>query len=219
MVRRGDRRHRRRQGQRGAVAAGPDRVRGVPRGGSVNDPRNEWLFDDAGASTSRCPPADAGLPGGGGSRSETWCGSCPVPHRGRPTWSNHPARRHPWGRPVRKLALPRDAALVTILRGPRVIVPGRRTAGGRRRAAVRRGGRGEANCGAAARFPTPCSGYSGWHRHRIRFGRMPWPRGARCGWPAGPSGSRGRVTSAATAVSGHPMAMRATPSQPVWSAS
>lgn len=30
----------------------------------------------------------------------------------------------PWGgRPVRKLELPRDAALVTILRGPRVIVP------------------------------------------------------------------------------------------------
>jgi len=30
----------------------------------------------------------------------------------------------PWGgRPLRKLQLPRDAALVTILRGPRVIVP------------------------------------------------------------------------------------------------
>lgn len=30
----------------------------------------------------------------------------------------------PWGgKPVRKLALPRDAALVTILRGTRVIVP------------------------------------------------------------------------------------------------
>lgn len=30
----------------------------------------------------------------------------------------------PWGgKPVRKLALPRDAALVTILRGARVIVP------------------------------------------------------------------------------------------------
>lgn len=30
----------------------------------------------------------------------------------------------PWGgKPVRKLQLPRDAALVTILRGPRVIVP------------------------------------------------------------------------------------------------
>jgi trk system potassium uptake protein TrkA len=30
----------------------------------------------------------------------------------------------PWGgRPVRKLALPRDVALVTILRGQRVIVP------------------------------------------------------------------------------------------------
>ena len=30
----------------------------------------------------------------------------------------------PWGgRPVRKLELPRDASLVTILRGPRVIVP------------------------------------------------------------------------------------------------
>ncbi|MBN4683763.1 TrkA family potassium uptake protein, partial [Pandoraea nosoerga] len=30
----------------------------------------------------------------------------------------------PWGgKPVRNLQLPRDAALVTILRGPRVIVP------------------------------------------------------------------------------------------------
>jgi trk system potassium uptake protein TrkA len=30
----------------------------------------------------------------------------------------------PWGgKPVRKLQLPRDVALVTILRGPRVIVP------------------------------------------------------------------------------------------------
>ena len=30
----------------------------------------------------------------------------------------------PWGgRPVRKLDLPRDTALVTILRGPRVIIP------------------------------------------------------------------------------------------------
>lgn len=30
----------------------------------------------------------------------------------------------PWGgKPVRRLQLPRDAALVTILRGPRVIVP------------------------------------------------------------------------------------------------
>ena len=30
----------------------------------------------------------------------------------------------PWGgKPVRKLELPRDVALVTILRGPRVIVP------------------------------------------------------------------------------------------------
>jgi trk system potassium uptake protein TrkA len=30
----------------------------------------------------------------------------------------------PWGgKPLRKLELPRDAALVTILRGPRVIVP------------------------------------------------------------------------------------------------
>ena len=40
----------------------------------VNDPRNEWLFDEAGASTSRCPPRgcwprSSRRP----SRSATWC--------------------------------------------------------------------------------------------------------------------------------------------------
>jgi trk system potassium uptake protein TrkA len=91
----------------------------------VNDPRNEWLFTDAwGVDVAVSTP--------------------------RMLWSlieeavavgdlvrlmqfrNRQANLveitlpddTPWGgKPVRKLQLPRDAALVTILRGPRVIVP------------------------------------------------------------------------------------------------
>jgi trk system potassium uptake protein len=70
----------------------------------VNDPRNEWLFTDAwGVDVAVSTPRMLG---------QANLVEITLPDD------------TPWGgKPVRKLQLPRDAALVTILRGPRVIVP------------------------------------------------------------------------------------------------
>jgi trk system potassium uptake protein TrkA len=91
----------------------------------VNDPRNEWLFTDAwgvdvAVSTPRmlCSLIEEAVAVGDLVRLMQF--------------RNRQANLveitlpddTPWGgKPVRKLQLPRDAALVTILRGPRVIVP------------------------------------------------------------------------------------------------
>jgi trk system potassium uptake protein len=91
----------------------------------VNDPRNEWLFDDAwgvdvAVSTPRMLASLVeeavavgdlvrlmGFRKGGANLLE-------ITLPDNTSWG---------GRPIRKLALPRDAALVAILRGNRVIVP------------------------------------------------------------------------------------------------
>ena len=93
--------------------------------GRVNDPRNEWLFTDAwGVDVAVSTPRDAGRPGrGGGDRRRPGPAVHPAPGSGQPG-RGHAAAGHPLaGAPVRDLQLPRDAALVTILRGGRVIVP------------------------------------------------------------------------------------------------
>ena len=91
----------------------------------VNDPRNEWLFDrgwgvDVAVSTPRMLASlveEAFAVGDVVRLMEFRQGNASlveVTLPGDTLWG---------GRPVRKLALPRDAALVTILRGKRVIVP------------------------------------------------------------------------------------------------
>src|ERR1700691_2856702 len=91
----------------------------------VNDPRNEWLFTDAwgvdvAVSTPRMLASlidEAFTVGALGRLMEVRRGQA---HLGEVTLPDNT----PWGgKPVRKLQLPRDAALVTILRGSRVIVP------------------------------------------------------------------------------------------------
>jgi trk system potassium uptake protein TrkA len=91
----------------------------------VNDPRNEWLFDDAwgvdvAVSTPRMLAAlveEAVTVGDLVRLMEFRKGMANLVEITLPDDT-------PWGgKPVRKLALPRDTALVTILRGPRVIVP------------------------------------------------------------------------------------------------
>ncbi|HEU0191415.1 MAG TPA: TrkA family potassium uptake protein [Mycobacterium sp.] len=91
----------------------------------VNDPRNEWLFTDAwgvdvAVSTPRMLASLVEEAVAVGDlvhlmefrKSRTNLLEITLPDD------------TPWGgKPVRKLQLPRDAALVTILRGPRVIVP------------------------------------------------------------------------------------------------
>lgn len=91
----------------------------------VNDPRNEWLFTDAwgvdvAVSTPRMLASLVEEAVAVGDlvrlmefrKSQTNLLEITLPDD------------TPWGgKPVRKLALPRDAALVTILRGTRVIVP------------------------------------------------------------------------------------------------
>lgn len=91
----------------------------------VNDPRNEWLFDeswgvDVAVSTPRMLASlveEAVAVGDLVRLLKFRTGSASLLEVTLPDDT-------PWGgRPVRKLELPRDAALVTILRGNRVIVP------------------------------------------------------------------------------------------------
>ena len=91
----------------------------------VNDPRNEWLFDEAwgvdvAVSTPRMLASlveEAVAVGDLVHIMEFRKGEANLLEITLPDDT-------PWGgRPVRKLDLPRDAALVTILRGNRVIVP------------------------------------------------------------------------------------------------
>ncbi|MGV0750297.1 potassium channel family protein [Mycolicibacter heraklionensis] len=91
----------------------------------VNDPRNEWLFTDAwgvdvAVSTPRMLASlveEAVAVGDLVRLMEFRKGQANLLEITLPDDT-------PWGgKPVRKLALPRDAALVTILRGTRVIVP------------------------------------------------------------------------------------------------
>lgn len=91
----------------------------------VNDPRNEWLFDNAwgvdhAVSTPRMLASlveEAFTVGDLVRLMEFRKGNANLVEITLPEDT-------PWGgRPVRKLTLPRDAALVTILRGQRVIVP------------------------------------------------------------------------------------------------
>jgi trk system potassium uptake protein TrkA len=91
----------------------------------VNEPRNEWLFDgswgvDVAVSTPRMLAAlveEAFAVGDLVRLMQFRNGHANLVEITLP-------ENTPWGgRPVRKLNLPRDAALVTILRGQRVIVP------------------------------------------------------------------------------------------------
>jgi trk system potassium uptake protein len=91
----------------------------------VNDPRNEWLFDEAwgvdvAVSTPRMLASlveEAVAVGDLVHIMEFRKGEANLVEITLPDDT-------PWGgKPVRKLDLPRDAALVTILRGNRVIVP------------------------------------------------------------------------------------------------
>jgi trk system potassium uptake protein TrkA len=91
----------------------------------VNDPRNEWLFDDAwgvdvAVSTPRILASlveEAVSVGDLVRLMEFRHGQANLVEITLPDDT-------PWGgKPVRKLQLPRDAVLVTILRGARVIVP------------------------------------------------------------------------------------------------
>lgn len=91
----------------------------------VNDPRNEWLFDaswgvDVAVSTPRMLASlvEEAVSVGDLVRLMTLRqGQANLVEITLPT--NTPLA----GKPVRKIAFPRDAALVTILRGGRVIVP------------------------------------------------------------------------------------------------
>jgi trk system potassium uptake protein TrkA len=91
----------------------------------VNDPRNEWLFDenwgvDVAVSTPRMLASlveEAVAVGDLVRIMEFRKGQAALVEITLPEDT-------PWGgKPVRRLELPRDATLVTILRGPRVIVP------------------------------------------------------------------------------------------------
>ena len=93
----------------------------------VNDPRNEWLFTDAwgvdvAVSTPRMLASlieEAVAVGDLVRLMEFRKGQANLVEITLPDDT-------PWGgKPVRRLQLPRDTALVTILRGPRVIVPER----------------------------------------------------------------------------------------------
>ena len=91
----------------------------------VNDPRNEWLFTDAwgvdvAVSTPRMLASlieEAVAVGNLVRLMEFRHGEANLVEITLPDQT-------PWGgKPVRRLELPRNVALVTILRGPRVIVP------------------------------------------------------------------------------------------------
>ncbi len=106
----------------------------------VNDPRNEWLFDenwgvDVAVSTPRMLASlveEAVAVGDLVRLMEFRKGQANLVEITLPDDT-------PWGgKPVKRLDLPRDAALVTILRGPQGDrAGGRRAARGRRRVAVR----------------------------------------------------------------------------------
>lgn len=92
----------------------------------VNDPRNEWLFDenwgvDVAVSTPRMLASlveEAVAVGDLVRLMEFRKGQANLLEITLPDDT-------PWGgKPVKRLELPKDCALVTILRGPRVIVPG-----------------------------------------------------------------------------------------------
>ena len=91
----------------------------------VNDPRNEWLFDenwgvDVAVSTPRMLASlveEAVAVGDLVRLMEFRKGQANLVEITLPDDT-------PWGgKPVKRLDLPRNATLVTILRGPRVIVP------------------------------------------------------------------------------------------------
>ncbi len=91
----------------------------------VNDPRNEWLFDenwgvDVAVSTPRMLASlveEAVAVGDLVRLMEFRTGQANLVEITLPDDT-------PWGgKPVKRLELPRDTTLVTILRGPRVIVP------------------------------------------------------------------------------------------------
>ena len=119
----------------------------------VNDPRNEWLFDenwgvDVAVSTPRMLASlveEAVSVGDLVRLMEFRKGQANLVEITLPDDT-------PWGgKPVKRLDLPRDAALVTILRGATGDrARGRRAAGGRRRAAVRRHHRGRGRTAGAA---------------------------------------------------------------------
>ena len=98
---------------------------GVPRVvARINDPRNEWLFDeswgvDVAVSTPRMLAAlvEEAVTVGDLVRLMTLRKGANLVEITLPDTTALA------GKPVRKLQLPRDAALVTILRGERVIVP------------------------------------------------------------------------------------------------
>jgi trk system potassium uptake protein TrkA len=91
----------------------------------VNDPRNEWLFDDAwgvdvAVSTPRMLASLVEEAVAVGDLVRLMAFRTGQANLVEITLAGDT----PWGgKPVRKLDLPRDAALVTILRGNRVIVP------------------------------------------------------------------------------------------------
>jgi trk system potassium uptake protein TrkA len=91
----------------------------------VNDPRNEWLFDDAwgvdvAVSTPRMLASLVEEAVAVGDLVRLMAFRTGEANLVEITLADDT----PWGgKPVRKLELPRDAALVTILRGNRVIVP------------------------------------------------------------------------------------------------
>lgn len=91
----------------------------------VNDPRNEWLFDEAwgvdvAVSTPRMLASLVEEAVAVGDLVRLMAFRTGQANLVEITL----AADTPWGgKPVRKLTLPRDAALVTILRGNRVIVP------------------------------------------------------------------------------------------------
>ena len=102
-----------------------DGVRGPRVVAQVNDPRNEWLFDsawgvDVAVSTPRMLASlveEAFAIGDVVRLLSSARGNANLVEVTLPDDT-------PWGgRPVRKLELPRDVALVTILQGQRVIVP------------------------------------------------------------------------------------------------
>ena len=76
-----------------------------------------------GVSTSRCPPAHAGLAGRGGRRGRRSGAADGVPQGQANLVEITLPDDTPWGGSRCASSSPRDAALVTILRGPRVIVP------------------------------------------------------------------------------------------------
>ena len=126
-VRRGDRRDRRRQGQPRAQPAGQDRVRGAACGGPRQRSaqrvavRRGWGVDVA-VSTPRMLASlvEEAVSVGDLVRLMNFRkGQANLVEITLPDDT-------PWGgKPVKRLELPRDAALVTILRGGRVIVPER----------------------------------------------------------------------------------------------